>query len=233
MDRYVSEKLKLKGSVFSLDVECVAVGKTHLTKDTVPAKFALVNSQGKTLCVQYIRPEKRVVSYLTPLSGVRAEDLEGAVSLEEAIEMLKSHLPKDAILVGQKVDSDITWMQLKQGEDFADFVDLSEVFKGYNVKYKEAQYHSLLHEARILLNLPDLDTAGEHDPAIDARLSVQLWEKVKSRPDQLGEMRQRLIHSRTKMSVKKRLNYQYEGVCLASFYPEKCICGMPTSKQRD
>ena len=233
MDRYVSEKLKLKGSVFSLDVECVAVGKTHLTEDTVPAKFALVDSQGKTVCVQYIRPEKRIVSYLTPLSGVRAEDLEGAVSMEEAVEMLKSNLPKDAILVGQKVNTDITWMRLKQGEDFADFVDLSEVFKGYNVKYKETSYHSLLHEARILLNLPDLDTAAEHDPAIDARLSVQLWEKVKSRPDQLGEMRQRLIRSRTKMSVKKRLNYQYEGVCLAAFYPEKCICGMPTSKQRD
>ena len=124
-------------------------------------------------------------------------------------------------------------MQLKQGEDFADFVDLSEVFKGYNAKYKHISYHSLLHEAEILLNLPDLDTAGEHDPAIDARLSVQLWEKVKSRPDQLQQMRQSLIHNRPKMSVKKRLNYQYEGVCLAAFYPAKCICGMPTCKQSD
>ena len=37
-----------------------------------------------------------------------AEDLEGAVSLEEAVDILKSHLPKDAILVGQRVDTDIT-----------------------------------------------------------------------------------------------------------------------------
>ena len=108
MDKYVLEKLKLKGSVFSLDVECVAVGKTHMSNDIAPAKFALVDSQGKTVCVQYIRPEKRIVSYLTPLSGVRAEDLEGAVSLEEAVDILKSHLPKDAILVGQRVDTDIT-----------------------------------------------------------------------------------------------------------------------------
>ena len=79
MDKYVSEKLKLKGSVFSLDVECVAVGKTHMTKDRAPVKFALVNSRGKIVCVQYIRPEREVVSYLTSVSGVRAEDLEGAV----------------------------------------------------------------------------------------------------------------------------------------------------------
>ena len=230
MDKYVSEKLKLKGSVFSLDVECVAVGKTHLMKDRAPVKFALVDSKGKTVCVQYIRPENRIVSYLTPLSGVRAEDLEGAVSLEEAIEILKSHLPKDAILVGQKVDSDITWMQLKQGEDFADIVDLSEVFKGYNARYGNYSYHSLLHEAMILLNLPDLDTGGEHDPAIDARLSVQLWEKVKSRPDQLREMRQSLIRNRPKMSAAKRLNFRYEGVCMAKFYPAKCICGMSSGE---
>ena len=230
MDRYVSEKLKLKGSVFSLDVECVAVGKTHMMKDRAPAKFALVDSQGKTVCVQYIRPEKRIVSYLTPVSGVRAEDLEGAVSMEEAVEILKSNLPKDAILVGQKVDSDITWMRLKQGEDFADFVDLSEVFKGYNARYNNYSYHSLLHEARILLNLPDLDTVGEHDPAIDARLSVQLWEKVKSRPDQLQQMRQSLIRNKPKMSAGKRLNFRYEGVCMAKFQPAKCICGMPSGE---
>ena len=59
MDRYVSEKLKLKGSVFSLDVECVAVGKTHMSNDRAPAKFALVDSWGKTVCVQYIRPIRR------------------------------------------------------------------------------------------------------------------------------------------------------------------------------
>ena len=230
MDKYVSEKLKLKGSVFSLDVECVAVGKTHMPKDRAPVKFALVDNQGKTVCVQYIRPEKRVVSYLTPVSGVRAEDLEGAVSLKEAIEILKSHLPKDAILVGQTINNDITWMRLKQGEDFADFVDLAEVFKGYNVKYKQISYHSLLHEARILLNLPDLDTIGEHDPANNARLSVQLWEKVKSRPDRLQQMRQSLIHNRPKMSAAKRLNHQHEGVCLARFFPPRCICGMPTGE---
>ena len=77
MDKYVLEKLKLKGSVFSLDVECVAVGKTHMSNDIAPAKFALVDSQGKTVCVQYIRPEKRIVSYLTPLSGVRGRGLGG------------------------------------------------------------------------------------------------------------------------------------------------------------
>ena len=60
MDKYVSEKLKLKGSVFSLDVECVAVGKTHTMKDRAPAKFALVDSRGKTVCVQYVRPEREV-----------------------------------------------------------------------------------------------------------------------------------------------------------------------------
>ena len=61
-----------------------------------------------------IKPEKKIVSYLTPVSGLRPE-------------LLKRHLPKDAILVGQNSGHDIEWMGLTKGTDFQDSVDTSEV----------------------------------------------------------------------------------------------------------
>ena len=68
---YLQPKLSLKGPVFSVDVECVAVGKTHQNEDRYPAKFALVDEAGRPICTCLIKPEKPVVSYLTPLTGLR------------------------------------------------------------------------------------------------------------------------------------------------------------------
>merc|ERR1711964_283672 len=107
-NHYLQQKLEMvktpNCAIFSLDVECVAVGRTHMTSDRAPAKFALVDGNGKTVCGGLIRPEKPVVSYVTPLSGVRAADFEQAsqsndriYTTEEAIAELKTHLSPLAI----------------------------------------------------------------------------------------------------------------------------------------
>ena len=127
---YTIPKLSLKGPLFSVDVECVAIGKTHLTSDLYPAKFSLVDETGKLMCASLIKPDKPIVSYLTPVSGLRASDFSDAsncLDLTSAIELLKQHLPKEAILVGQNICHDIEWMRLTKGTDFQDSVDISEV----------------------------------------------------------------------------------------------------------
>ena len=227
---YTIPKLSLKGPLFSVDVECVAIGKTHLASDRYPAKFSLVDETGKLVCASLIKPDKPIVSYLTPVSGLRASDFSDAsncLDLKSAIELLKQHLPKEAILVGQKIDHDIEWMRLTKGTDFQDSVDISEVFKGWNSKYQHMTYHSLLHEAQHVLKISTIDPSKEHDPTMDATLSIQLWNKVKEDLSKLPQYQQLLIRNRPRQSVSKRLGWRYEGVCMSKFNPATCICGMP------
>lgn len=40
------------------------------------------------------------------------------VSLDEALVTLKAALPKHAVLVGQSIGQDVTWLGLKEGVDF-------------------------------------------------------------------------------------------------------------------
>jgi len=216
---YPREKL------FSLDVECVAVGTTHLISDRYPCLLALVDGSSKVILRVTIKPDRHVFSYLTPLTGMTAEDMENGVSLEEATDLLRKHLPSDAVLVGQKPDGDIEWMKLRKGVDFGEVIDLAEVLKGFNQKYGQYNYHSLQHQAAILL---DKHTNGAHDPAWDAQVSMELYHKAaQATPEELEAMRQSLLQKRPAPSVAKQHNYVMDGVCLAKFMPKNCICGRP------
>merc|ERR1712061_313384 len=149
--------------VFSLDVECVAVGKTHEKSDREPCSLALVDGFGRTLMHTLIKPTRPVVSYLTPFTGVRRGDLEGdrAISLARAVNELKQHLPSRSVLVGQNPEGDAEWMCLSRGQDFQGFVDLSEVFRN-----SRGMVFSLRHEALVLLGKDA--PKGFHDPSWDA-----------------------------------------------------------------
>lgn len=51
----------------SVDVECVSTGKTH--NDRGVCSVAVVDSNEETLLHAIVKPDKPVVSYLTPISG--------------------------------------------------------------------------------------------------------------------------------------------------------------------
>lgn len=212
--------------IYSIDVECVAVGKTHEVTDRTPCQVALVNGNGEVLFNTYIKPAQRVVSCLTPITGVTLADLEHGISLDEAVAELKQLIPKDATLVGQNIDSDVFWMQLTRGVDFADVVDIGEIFKGFNAQYGNYSYHSLQHEARVLLR--EQPPLGAHDAVWDAQASVMLYKIARcATPAELRDMQQRLMAQRPAPSVGKLHNYQIDGVCMAKFMKKFCICGLP------
>lgn len=214
--------------VFSIDVECVAVGKTHETSSRSPCSVALVDIQGEVLFQAIIKPNVPVVSYLTPITGCSAEDLECGMRLEEALVALKSKLreTQDAVLVGQHPDGDIEWMQLERGRDYACSFDISDVFKGYNHKFGTYSYHSLQHEAEVLLHR-SARAGGPHDPVWDAQMSVELYKLARSSSlQEVEHMRQQLINVRPAPSIAKQFDYQLDGVCMAKFMPKMCICGM-------
>ena len=56
------------------------------------------------------------MAYLYRLS----EDLinQQGVSLQQALDLVRHVLPKEAILVGQNIGKDAQWLELKEGSDF-------------------------------------------------------------------------------------------------------------------
>ena len=134
---------------FCVDVECVATGYRHDARAV--ALIAVVDKNEKVVLRKKVKPESRVVSYLTPVTGVAQGDLDDSESLRDAVQGVKQILGPDVVLVGQGIDSDIKWLDLKEGIDFQKKVDLGEIFKAYNSKYDNYSYFSLRHEANTLL----------------------------------------------------------------------------------
>lgn len=144
---------------FSIDVECVATGYGSCARGIndgcgnegrnregvpsfqfndrshrYPGRVAMVDSDGNVVADIIIRPPKDgagVLSYLTPLTGLTAEICLGpdAMSLEEAVDVIKAALPKNGVIIGQAIDHDVQWLGLTAGKDFDRIVDISEIFR--------------------------------------------------------------------------------------------------------
>ena len=133
----------------ALDVECVATGKRHDDRDV--CLVAVVDANEKVILKRKVKPEKPIVSYLTPLTGLRQGDLDDGNRLSVVLREVKALLGPDVVLVGQGVKSDIKWLQLEEGKDYNSVVDLAQMFKVYNSRYGNYSYYSLSHEANTLI----------------------------------------------------------------------------------
>ena len=142
-------KVSDKKRYIALDVECVATGRRHDDRDV--CLVAIVDENEKVILERKVKPEKPVVSYLTPLTGVQRGDLDDGKKLSVVLSEVKALLGPDVVLVGQGTRSDIKWLQLEQGKDYNSVVDLGEMFKAYNSRYGSYSYSSLSHEANTLL----------------------------------------------------------------------------------
>ena len=134
----------------SVDVECVATGRRHDAREV--CSVAVVDGKEKVLLVKKVKPKSRVVSYLTPLTGVRPGDLDDAESLEDVVLEVKALLGPDVVLVEQRLGNDIKWLGLEQGRDYTSIIELAEMFKAYNSRYGTTNYFSLSHEANTLIH---------------------------------------------------------------------------------
>lgn len=215
-----------KEQFVSLDVECVASGVRHDAREV--CFVAVVSEDEKILLKKSVKPEKPVVSYLTPLTGCRKGDLDSGEKLDDVIAEVKAILGPDVVLVGQSVKSDINWLRLEKGKDYGRTIELGEMFKTYNPRYGNNMFFSLQHEANTLLHTGCI--SGEHDPATDAVASIKLFKKYHGKPAELEVGKQKLLRTRVQPSFAKRNNYRWEGVCMAAFMPKMCFCGAPTKK---
>ena len=134
---------------FCVDVECVATGKRH--DDRSVAIVAVVDKHERVILKKKVKVTKHIVSYLTPLTGIHPGDLDNGEDLADVIREVKAILGSDAVIVGQGIENDIKWLELKEGIDFSFAVNLGKFFKTYNPRYGNYSYFSLRHEATILL----------------------------------------------------------------------------------
>ena len=134
---------------FSIDVECVSTGPRH--DDHAVALIAVVDQNETVVLRRKVNPKCKVFSYLTPLTGLKEGDLDDGVSLESAVKDVKRLLGPDVILVGQRIDRDIKRLKLEERIDYHSYVDLCQVFKVYNPRYKNYIYYPLSHKANVLL----------------------------------------------------------------------------------
>ena len=124
----------IDGPFYSIDVECVATGYGHGTAQRIPGRIAMVDGNGDMVLDELVRHDaetaQRIVSYITPLTGLTREacEADSSKTIEEISELIRTTLPKDAVLVGQSIDHDIEWLGLQKGVDYRDFVDLADIF---------------------------------------------------------------------------------------------------------
>ena len=110
-----------------------------------------MDANEKVILKRKVKPEKPIVSYLTPLTGLRQGDLDDGNRLSVVLREVKALLGPDVVLVGQGVKSDIKWLHLEEGKDYNSVVDLAQMFKVYNSRYGNYSYYSLSHEANTLI----------------------------------------------------------------------------------
>ena len=130
----------------SIDVECVATGRRHDARSV--ALVANVDQDERVLLRRKVKPSEKIVSYLTPLTGLREGDPDDGEQLENAITEVKRILSPDIVLVGQGVMNDVQWLKLREGGNFSSAVEL---FKAYNPRFSNYTQFSLSHEANTLL----------------------------------------------------------------------------------
>lgn len=178
-----------------------------------------------------------MVSPLTKVTGLTADQINNGVDLGDALETVRTVLSKlgaNVVLVGQKPQSDIKWCQLQEGVHFKRFVDISEDFKVWNPKYGNYNYFSLAKEAFGIFGVK-MHGVETHSPLIDAQISMRLFTEIVRHPSKLATAKSRLDTMTRRKLFPRELMANYaskniDGVCGYAFDPKKCTCGQPTMR---
>ena len=210
--------------VYSIDVECVATGVQH--HDRAVAQISLIDGSGQPQLNLYVRPAVPVVSYITPLTGLTAAHIEHGVPLETALQTLKAHLPKAAVLVGMNILKDVEWLGLQEGVDFGSMVDLAALLRVWNAKFGSFTFFSQDHYASVWLGHTRTE-ADSHDAVADAVLSMRLFRtytQMQHDAAAVHAMGAKVLAQKPKPSFAK-LHGEWEGCCMGN--RQSCKCGAP------
>ena len=165
-------------------------------------------------------------------------------AFDEIVALVKTNLPNDAVLVGQSIHHDIEWLGLEKGTDFRDSVDIGMIFRqrvplnlnqipvsqdvsnsdqkqeiddkndGETEDELPTKYRifSLRHTCLYLLGV-DVQTSF-HNPVIDAKYSVELFNKYRQQSAPGLRAARDSLHRAPVTPSFAAMNPVLDGVCL-------------------
>ena len=132
----------------SINIEFVATGRRHDDRDL--CSITMVGRTGNVIFSNRIKPDKDIVSYLTPITGVDKDAIDSARPLRIVLPEVKSLLGPDVVLISQKAH-ELEALQLEENVHYIGCVDLTKTFSYYHPYYENYSIFSLHHQAKILL----------------------------------------------------------------------------------
>ncbi|KAG8041004.1 hypothetical protein G9C98_001992 [Cotesia typhae] len=152
-----------KSPMFGLDCEmCITTEGRELTR------ICIVDKQMNVVYETLVKPENKIVNYLTEYSGITEKLLENVTTkLSNVQQKIKELLPSDAILVGQSLCVDLDALKMMHPY----IIDTSVIF---NITGNRNHKSKLQVLAREFLNERIQEKKGGHCPIEDARAALKL-----------------------------------------------------------
>ena len=215
----------------SIDVEAAATGRGH--NDRAPCRVAIVDRLERTLYHTIIQVPN-LYSPLTELTGLTANEIRRGCTLDQALRDVRSFLGPNVVIVGQRPQGDVKWLQLMEGVDFKRMIDLAECFKMWNSYYGTYSYFSLAKTAYCLLGIVMQQAGTSHDPVEDAKISIRIYNRFvapgSSHEARASEKLKKMMLAKGFPSclMGKNRNIPIDGVCSHKFNASRCFCGQVT-----
>ena len=163
-----------EGPYYVLKVSCVATG--YGADDRAVGHIALIDWNLKTKANVFVKPEADITSYIEPLTSLNKELLDKyGYELEAAINIIKSELPSNAVVIGQNINMDFMWLGLKQNQDYRHSIDLRDLWRSWSDYYKSYTHYSLSHQAKCILNYQNADQQ-KHSASYDGITEMKLFQ---------------------------------------------------------
>jgi RNA exonuclease 4 len=209
--------------VFSIDVECVATAAEHNARSV--AQIAVVDEWGRPVLNVLIKQEQPVASYITELTGLTEELINThGVPLSEALAMVRSSIPNNAIIIGTNVLKDIQWMQLSEGVDYSSMIDLTALFRVWNPTRGEFTAFSQDHCAKVWLGIGDRPNHNAMEDAIIAMSLFNMYRTIQWDPMRLYHLQMTTLAAPRTPGFSSR-NPVIDGCCMGN--RKQCSCGAP------
>lgn len=209
--------------IYSIDVECVATGTQHNARSI--AQVALVDEFSRPIFSVYVKQDQPVVSYITELTGLTAEILDThGLPLAEALAMLRAHLSPAAILIGQSILKDVQWLQLAEGVDYFQLIDIQGLFRIWNPARGEYTSFSQDHCAKVWMGV---EKRRNHNAVDDAAICMTLfnaYRMVQWDAPRLYHLQMMTLNA-PRIPGFSSTHPVVDGCCMGN--RKKCTCGAP------
>ena len=211
--------------ILSIDVECAATSTGH--NGRAVCSIGIVDEYCRPVVRILVKPEadKPVVSYLGPITGVLREDVDAnGISFEDAVARVRSHLGPNTVIIGQNILKDTQWLHLVEGTDYKHLIDLTALFRVWNMQRQSWTNFSQDHIAKVWLSIHERPS---HDALDDAVISMSLlnaYRSIQHDPERLYYLQMSTLNAPRTVSYAA-MNGSIEGCCLGN--RKTCTCGEP------